>query len=162
MGKPNNILNQKANADRKLDLRIKQGVVIVVSFTLFYLYAESGINEKSDLEAEKTVSILEFVTVNLSQLEFLYILLFLNVAVVLRLVYRVVISAKYNTHYDVAERSVPRTEVVTEEKRREKVDQKYKENSKCLRLIDKHIIGLGFPFAIGFLTMCWLILGLVS
>ncbi len=162
MSKPANILNQKKDADRTLDKRIKRGVFIVVGFTWFYLYAGGGLKEDPDKkDPEKVITIFDFLTVNLTEQKFLYILLILTALVCMRLIYRIGISRGYNHYYDSAEKKYDEKYSTDEscdyKKRKEEIEKSYKEKAECLTFFDKYIIGLGIPVVIASVTIIWLV-----
>ena len=150
MARPNNILNQKKDADRRLDIRIKQGVAATVGFTLLYLYAapvgESG---------EQNITLFDFISKGLTPKKILIALLILNTLMLARLGWRIFISCRYNKHYDDAEKEIC-DEKISEDEHKKAVNKRYKEKAKCLTCIDKYIMGLGVPIIISFIAIAWL------
>ena len=170
MARPKNILNQGGNADRTLDVRIKQGVAATGGFTLLYLYA----NPISELCAGKIITFFEFAPLSFTPAKFLFALLVLNAVMLTRLGWRICISGKYNKYYDRAEKDfddgkegmelkkVIEAEEKAKEKRERRINEKYEENMKSFGYIDKRGIGLGIPIVISGGTMVWLICTMIK
>ena len=156
MKRPGNILNPSPNADRRIDTRIKSLVFWWSGVTLFYLRSGLEISEKNG-QAEPSLELFGIQFDGFTEQKFLIGLLILNVVFWVRLIWRILISKKYNKYYDDAVR-----EAAKEKKYEEKYIQNlYKKNMKGFNRFEKLVLGLGIPFGMGFVAIAFLICHLI-
>ena len=144
MERPNNILNSAADASHRTNTQIKTLVFWWSGITLFYLWG--------GLEVSKEVNLAIISVKGLTQPKFLFGLLILNVVFWVRLIWRIIISCRYNKIYYDSVRECVCNGGYAEEY----MQNRYEKNMRCFNSREKWVVGLGVPLVLGFVAIVWL------